>query len=86
MMSTNFILKFKMDENTGAPAGFRFGEWEFRGSASWGARGAEPPEAGEFSKIFQKFINCEKFIILAYFSKKLTNNSLIFLAFGRKTQ
>ena len=43
--------------------------------------------AGEFSKIFKKFIEKRaKWIILAYFSKNVTNNALIFRAFGRKTQ
>ena len=30
--------------------------------------------------------NCEKFIVLVYFSKNLTNHALIFRAFGRKLQ
>ena len=45
-----------------------------------GGPGAKPPDAGKFSKI------CKKCIILAYFSKKLTKQALIFRAFGRKTQ
>ena len=43
---------------------------------------------GTLFENFQKISleNCEKCIILAYFSKKLTNHALIFRAFGRKTQ
>ena len=36
----------------------------FRGSASYGVRWRSPPDAGEFSKIFKKFL------------KKIANNSL----------
>ena len=39
--------------------GFRVGGEHFRGSASYG-----PPDAGEFSKIFKKFL------------KKIANNAL----------
>ena len=28
----------------------------FRGVAAWGVRGAEPPDAGEYSKIFTKVL------------------------------
>ena len=38
----------------------------------------------KFSKYFLRKLR--KCIILAYFSKKLTNHALIFCAFGRKTQ
>ena len=37
------------------PQDFGSGEL-FRGSASWGVRGAQHPDAGEFSKIFEKFL------------------------------
>ena len=58
----------------------------FKGSAAWGVREAEPPEAGVFSKIFKNFLwKLLKCIILAYFPKTLTNHALIFRAFGRKT-
>ena len=43
--------------NTAAAPGFRFGEGHFRGSASSGSGGgATPPDAGEISKIFKKFL------------------------------
>ena len=54
-----------------APTGFRF--WgNILGVGLVGGPGADPPppDAGEFSKIFKKFIKkIEKYIILAYVSK-----------------
>ena len=43
---------------------------------------------GNFEKTVENFPseNCKKFIILAYISNKLTNNSLIFCSFGREMQ
>ena len=39
-----------------------------------------------FSKFSENFLkeNCEKYIILAYFSEDLTNFAVIFRQFGRK--
>ena len=49
--------------------------------------GRSPPDAGEFSKILKNFIRkLQKFTILAYFPKMLTNPALIFHTFGRKKQ
>ena len=50
--------------------------------------GADPPDAGEFSKICKKIPeeNCKKCCIFAYFAKKFQNHALNFRAFGRKTQ
>ena len=41
-----------------------------------------------FQKVFKKFSkeNCEKCIILAYFSKRVNTLCVNFCAFGRKTQ
>ena len=48
-----------------------------------GGPGAEPPDAGEFSKNFlRKLLKMHYFNI---FQKNLTNKALIFRAFGRKT-
>ena len=75
---------------------FGSGEGEhFRESAAWGVGGRRILRLFENSpgrrRIFEDFQtisyeNCKKYIILAHFSKKLTNHALIFLAFGRKTQ
>ena len=42
-----------------------------------GVRVAEPPGAGEFSKIFKKYFlrKLLKCIVLAYFSKNVTNHA-----------
>ena len=54
-----------------------------RGEYFWGSA---TPGRGEFSKIFKKFLrSLLKCIILAYFSKDLTNHQLIFREFGGKT-
>ena len=43
------------------------------------------PEAGEFSKIWEKFLK-KILIILVYFSQKFQNPALNFRTVGRKTQ
>ena len=55
------------------------------GFASWGSGGI--PRAGEFLKNLKNFLRkLLKCIILAYFSKKLTNHALVLRAVGQKTQ
>ena len=54
-------------------------------SASWGVRRVELPDAGEFSKIFKRFL--KKIAKMHYFSRffnKFNNRELIFRAFGEK--
>ena len=52
-----------------------------------GPEAAPTPRRREFAKNFKKYLKkiAKKRIILAYFQKNLTNNGLIFRAFGRKT-
>ena len=59
-----------------------------RGSGFVGRPGAEPPDAGKFSKICKKIAeeNSKNCCIFAYFAKKLPNHAVNFRAFGRKTQ
>ena len=57
------------------------------GRPSRGSGGLSPPDAGEFSNIFEKFLKkIPKSSIFAYFAKKFQNPALIFRAFGRETQ
>ena len=53
-----------------------------------GGPGAEPPGRRRIFEKFQKisYENCSKCIILAYFSKNLTNHAVIFRAFAGKAQ
>ena len=53
-----------------------------------GSRGEAPPGRTRIFENLQKisYENCKKCIIVAYFSKKLTKQALVFSTFGRKTQ
>ena len=49
------LSKFVKDAKHGRSQDFGSGE-RFWGSASWGDQGRSPPDAGEFSKMFKRFL------------------------------
>ena len=87
LVFTNRYLKTKQCIHSAAPPGFRFGGGDILGGRpSRGSGGAEPPDAGEFSKICKRFLKkMQKIHYFGIFFEKFNKPCINFSRVWTKT-